>query len=81
MYIGSGIFSAVEKFPRIKRGDTLNDISDGYLYQELLASGFLSNPSNISFQFNTNGVPVFKSSSFAFWPLCLIINELPPRMR
>ena len=80
MYIGNDVFSVIENFPRIKRGDTVNDICDGSLYQELVASGLLSNTSNISFQFNTDGVPVFRSS-FSFWPLHLIINELPPRIR
>lgn len=80
-FVGSGIFSAIEQFPRSKQGDALNDISDGSVYQDLVASGFLSNPLNISLQFNTDGVPVFRSSSFSFWPLHLIINELPPRKR
>ena len=31
--------------------------------------------------FNTDGVPVFRSSSFLFWQLYLLINELPYRMR
>ena len=81
MCLGRGIFSAIKEFPRIKVGNTLHDIRDGSLYQELVVAGFLSNPSNISFQFNTDGVPVFRSSSFSFWPLHLIINELPPRIR
>ena len=79
--VGNGVFSAIEEFPRIRGGDTLNNICDGSLYQELVASGFLLNPLNISLQFNTDDVPVFKSSSFSFWPLHLIFNELPPRIR
>ena len=34
--------------------------------------------SYISVIFNTDGIPVFRSSGFSFWPL---INELPYRMR
>ena len=75
------MFSAIEDYQRIRRGGLYSDISDGAVYQELVASGFLSNPSNISLQFNTDGVPVFKSSSFSFWPVHIIINELSPRMR
>jgi len=48
--------------------------------KEQMARGFLSNQSNISFILNTDGVPVFRSS-FSFWPIYLIINELPYKMR
>lgn len=44
-------------------------------------NGFLTNPSNISFSWYTDGVPVFKSSKVSFWPLFLTINELPFHMR
>ena len=54
---------------------------DGKLYQQEVASGFLANRNNISLIFNTDGVPVFRSSSFSFWPLYLLINELPYKMR
>lgn len=80
-FVEAGIFAAIERCQRVKAGDTLRDITDGIVYQELVDSGFLLNPSNISFQFNTDGVPVFKSSSFSFWPLHLMINELPLKKR
>ena len=75
-FVEAGIFAAVERCRRVKTGDTLSDITDGIVYQELVAGGFLL---NISFQFNTDGVPVFKSSSFSFWPLHL--NKLTPKKR
>lgn len=34
-----------------------------------------------TFTLNTDGVPVFKSSGYQFWPLYLVINELPYQMR
>ena len=43
----------------------------------LVSSGFLSEFNNLSLLFNTDGVPVFKSSGFSVWPLHLVINELP----
>ena len=73
-FVGSG---AIEEFPRIKRGDTLSNICDGSVYQELV--GFCQ--THQTYHFNIGGVPVFKSSSFSFWPLHLLINELPPRKR
>ena len=36
---------------------------------------------DISIILNTDGVPVFRSSSFAFWPIHILINELPYKMR
>ena len=57
------------------------DICDGLLYQGLVSQGFSSEPGNIAITFNTDGVPVFRSSEFSFWPLFLLINELPYRMR
>ena len=46
---------------------------DGTLYRSLShAGGFQSNT-----QWNTDGVPLFLSSSFCMWPFYLKINELP----
>lgn len=73
--------SLIQKCKRRRGAGGISDICDGYVYQELVADGFLAKEENISFQFNTDGIPVFKSSSFSFWPLHLIINELPHRMR
>ena len=71
----------IMEFSRVKEDGVYTDIRDRCVYQQLVADGFLSNPRNISFQLNTDGVPVFKSSGCAFWLLLLIINELPPKLR
>lgn len=73
--------SLIRHYKRKGSSAAISDIRDGYVYQELVADGFLAREENISFQFNTDGIPVFKSSSYSFWPLHLIINELPYRMR
>ena len=57
------------------------DICDGSVYQQLILNKHTDSPSNISVIFNTDGFPVFRSSGFAFWPLYLLINELPYQMR
>jgi len=31
--------------------------------------------------FNTDGIPLYKSSGISIWPIYLAINELPPKMR
>jgi len=57
--------------------DSVGDIYDGALYRQHWDSGFLKDYRNISFIYNTDGVPIFKSSKYSLWPLFLAINELP----
>lgn len=74
-----GFYNSVNyRFNREKRNSAnIEDIYDGLKYKNLmLPEQFLSCPSNISFTWNTNGIPVFKSSKFAI-SLYLAINELP----
>ena len=70
------------KFEREKDANTLNDLLDGKLYQKLSEAGMpLSNENNISISFNTDGVPLGKSSDQQLWPIYITINELPPKLR
>ena len=57
----------------------IEDIYDRELYQELMQQGFLADKHNISFMWNTDGIPVFHSSKFSIWPLYFRINELSPK--
>ena len=59
----------------------IEDIYDGELYQELIQQGFFAGKHNISFMWNTDGIPVFRSSNFSIWPLYFRINELSPNKR
>ena len=70
-------------FRRRKNADSnIEDIYDGSQYKKLFQpGGILSNPNNISFKLNTDGVSVFSSSGKDIWPIFLQINELPPSMR
>ena len=64
--------------------NNIEDIYDGNVYRALSGpEGPLSEkfPYNISFTWNTDGVPVFKSSKFSLWPMYLMINELPYKQR
>lgn len=62
--------------------NSYEDIYDGHLYKNLCENnGVLSFQENISFTFNTDGAPVFKSSKTSIWPIYLIINELPYKQR
>ena len=58
-----------------------SDIYDGKVYQVHMENGFLKDKYNISVIFNTDGIPVFRSSSFSLWPLHIIVNKLPYRAR
>lgn len=61
------------------------DITSGQFYKHLCQPGqFLDNTSgsfNITLTWNTDGIPLFKSSSVSLWPVYLAINELPPKER
>ena len=59
------------------------DICDGRLYKQFQSSGILGDSCRqyVSLTFNTDGIPVFRSSGYQFWPLYLVINELPFRLR
>ena len=62
---------------RSKSTDTINDVYDGKLYQNLYNKGILNNPNNLSFAMSTDGVAIFKSSKISMWPVYMLINELP----
>ena len=71
------------RFVRVKKGEHhIEDICDGELYKRHAGiNGILSSDKNISLMWNTDGIPVFKSSKFALWPLYFVINELPYKER
>lgn len=71
------------RFNRRKHdSNNIEDIYDGHRYKTWMQPGqFLATQNNISFLWNTDGVPVFKSSKFSIWPLFFAINELPLHKR
>ena len=77
-------WSLLQKRPESST-DTISDIYDGAEYSLLSQpGGFLcrhTNPANISFSFNTDGVSLFHSFKTGIWPIYLSINELPPTAR
>ena len=65
--------------------DSLNslvvtDVTTSDLYKELITEHGLS-PNDISLTWNTDGIPIFKSSNYAIWPLQASVNEPPPHLR
>lgn len=67
-------------FKSEKTNDDIEEMYDGEHYQHLFMSEFFSEH-DISFTWNTDGVPLFKSSKTSMWPLFLTINELPFAIR
>jgi hypothetical protein len=61
--------------------NALEDIYDGKCYKDLLEQGLLSDPLNMSYIFNTDGVNLAQSSFKSVWPIFMSINELSPKNR
>jgi len=57
--------------------DIIRDISDGVLYKQFVAKCGKPDGKFITLTLNSDGVPVFKSSAFSFWPMLCSVNELP----
>lgn len=57
-----------------------SDICGGKLYQELCSKGVMQG-NCVALIVNIDGVPVFRSSGYQFWPIFIMICELPYRMR
>ena len=69
------------RYTRQKSNDlSYEDIYDGSVYKSL-PTNFSENRNNITFTWNTDGVPLFKSSHVSIWPFYLMINELPYKLR
>lgn len=81
--IGDGIWQDFQQIKMTKRTvGVINDIMDGEEYRKhCQPGGFLANQNNFSLIFNTDGIPLFKSSGVGIWPVYLAVNELSPCKR
>ena len=62
--------------------NSIEDIYDGVIYMKnFMNHEVLSNPNNISLLWNTDGVPLFKSSKMSVWPIFFVTKELEPKLR
>lgn len=70
--------------------DNVEDIFDGKLYKcHFDHDGYFKGTDHktkadqfhISLQVNTDGVAMFRSSTFSIWPVYFLVNELPPNVR
>ena len=71
--------SLQQRFSRPSVPGILSDVLDGSEYKK--HHSFVSQPSNVTFTLNTDGVSLFRSSSVDLWPIWLAVNELPPKIR
>lgn len=75
MYIfeGPGIYQSLHRSSTNSRSGIISDICDGQLYKKLVDVG----SNSISLLLNTDGVVLFQSKTHSFWPVLLMVNELP----
>ncbi|XP_011687416.1 PREDICTED: uncharacterized protein LOC105449731 [Wasmannia auropunctata] len=59
---------------------SIHDIYDGELYKKL-SDIKCSQFKTLTFNFNTDGAALFRSSKLSMWPIQLIINKLPVELR
>lgn len=78
IYVGKGVYDTIHG--RLLN-NTCSDVCGGALYKELVSNHSHTLRSFVTLTFNTDGIPVFKSSKYAFWPMFLVVNELPYKMR
>ncbi len=67
------------RFKRSQHLGVIADVYDGLEYRK--HSKFFESKFNVSFAFNFDGAPKFKSSTVQIWPIQLYLNELPPHIR
>lgn len=64
------------------KDNVIRDINDGKYYRHFVKDLSLSDQNNyITVVFNTDGAPLFKSSSYLIWPIYIMVNELPISVR
>lgn len=64
----------------IQNDASCDDICGGAVYRELIQDSTFLQPC-VTLTVNTDGIPVFHSSNYAFWPIYLMVNELPYKKR
>lgn len=89
--VDATVYESVLNYRRNRQttADTICDVMDGQLYKDQFDdtwhfSGTLPEEQgqlHLSLQMNTDGVALFKSSTFGVWPVYMLINELEPKLR
>ncbi|XP_067668252.1 uncharacterized protein [Haliotis asinina] len=89
------LFSGLKKSDLLHEGgrvkdnpSAIEDIFDGKIYKNIFVDNFFKGTKkgrkekeiHISLQRNTDGVTLFRSSTYKVWPLYLTVNELNPKL-
>ncbi|KAL1426940.1 hypothetical protein MTO96_003239 [Rhipicephalus appendiculatus] len=74
--VGSAVMSSLTR--KHSSESAMSDVTDGAHYQKVRQN---MDKSDITVTVNSDGSPVFNSSSYSIWPIQLALNELPPRLR
>lgn len=62
--------------------EILQDVWDGAVLRPLTAADrFFSNPHHMALSLSTDGVALYKSSTVSFWPVYLVVLNLPAHIR
>lgn len=74
-----GIWTKIQQYKKLPSSSNIRDIVNGTEYKKFKQNGgFLTNEGHLTFLFNTDGIPLYKSSKVNIWPVFLAINEFPP---
>lgn len=65
----------------INQLDVICDVYDGQMYKNIVKKRSLQNEHVLTFNFSTDGAAWFHSSTKSGWPLQILCNELPPKIR
>ncbi|KAK3911515.1 Halomucin [Frankliniella fusca] len=58
-----------------------SDVVAGIVYKKCIQQGIICKNRDLTLQFNTDGVQLFKSSTIQLWPIQVCVNELPFKAR
>ncbi|XP_018373627.1 PREDICTED: uncharacterized protein LOC108767945, partial [Trachymyrmex cornetzi] len=71
----------IENSYQSNRPHYIRDVYDSTIYAKLKSRTKSDDSHMLTYNFNTDGAPIFISSKKSMWPLQIIINELPVKMR
>lgn len=69
-----------DKYNLFQVDNSYSDVTSGTFYKTMVENGVISKQ-DITLQFNTDGIQLFRSSPMSLWPIQVSINELPYRER
>lgn len=75
--VKNDLLNTIKKLKQRQNDGVINDIYDGQLYKAVQQFS----PGALTYNVNTDGAPLTKSSKRCMWPIQLHLNELSPALR